>query len=226
MSSLSPPRPKKAKPTGSKSSHNCKYNKEWESKHPFLKPSTKKGENYAYCSYCKCDFSVSHGAMNDVKNHIKTKKHSVNHKVVVQSSKISSYFPVRNHVWKGKCKVYTLLSPLLFLQIKQTKHNINMYSMGMVYSFINIDSCQWTCPCQSKPPSYLKIIQFQFSERWTEHLISYLYHASLHSTFNISYQHHSLSFTPAAAGQAHSGINNWAEWLILPCQKPCIMSYD
>lgn len=117
MSSLSPPRPKKAKPTGSKSSHNCRYNMEWESKHPFLKPSTKKGENYAYCSYCKCDFSVSHGAMNDVKNHIKTKKHSVNHKAVVESSKISSHFPASGTMYEKVSKVYTtLLSPLLFLQ--------------------------------------------------------------------------------------------------------------
>ena len=90
---------------------------EWESKHPFLKPSTKKGENYAYCSYCKCDFSVSHGAMNDVKNHIKTKKHSVNHKAVVESSKISSHFPASGTMYEKVSKVYTtLLSPLLFLQ--------------------------------------------------------------------------------------------------------------
>ena len=120
MSSLSPPRPKKAKPTGSKSSHNCKYNMEWESKHPFLKPSTKKGENYAYCSYCKCDFSVSHGAMNDVKNHIKTKKHSVNHKAVEESSKISSHFSASGTMYE-KVSVKFILFFLLYFFFKSNK---------------------------------------------------------------------------------------------------------
>ena len=109
MSSLSPQWPKKAKPTGSKSSHNCKYKMEWESKRPFLEPSTKKG--------------VSHGAMNDVKNHIKTKKHSVNHKAVVESNKISSHFPASGTMYE-KVSVKFILFFLLYFFFKSNKQNI------------------------------------------------------------------------------------------------------
>uniref|UniRef100_H3A0E1 DUF4371 domain-containing protein n=1 Tax=Latimeria chalumnae TaxID=7897 RepID=H3A0E1_LATCH len=43
----------------------------------FVKPS-RKGNKHAFCKYCACDFSISHGGIHDVKVHLKTAKHQPN----------------------------------------------------------------------------------------------------------------------------------------------------
>ena len=40
---------------------------------PCLMKST--WEHYAYCKYCKQDFSIQHGGRDDCRRHIKSKKH-------------------------------------------------------------------------------------------------------------------------------------------------------
>ncbi|XP_013858856.1 uncharacterized protein LOC106514241 [Austrofundulus limnaeus] len=52
----------------------CKYLEKWDSEFTFLKKS-RVGHNYTFCKICNCDFSVSHGGRNDVRQHEKSVKH-------------------------------------------------------------------------------------------------------------------------------------------------------
>ena len=37
---------------------------------------SRKGENYALCTVCGCDFSIRHGGENDINKHNSTPKHN------------------------------------------------------------------------------------------------------------------------------------------------------
>ncbi|KAA0722775.1 hypothetical protein E1301_Tti022107 [Triplophysa tibetana] len=58
---------KKTKPS-------CKYRDQWGSEFNFLKRS-RVGDSHAFCKFCNCDFSISHGGRNDVGQHEKSAKH-------------------------------------------------------------------------------------------------------------------------------------------------------
>ena len=93
MGPPSPKRSRKSKPSCDPSNHNSKYNQLWEREFTFLKPS-QRGINHAYCSLCKRDFSVAHGAVGDVKNHVSTKMHKANKEAMKGSTSMASYFSV------------------------------------------------------------------------------------------------------------------------------------
>ncbi|KAL3864693.1 hypothetical protein ACJMK2_006353 [Sinanodonta woodiana] len=42
----------------------------------FVKPS-RKGENFAFCKLCNCDFAIGHGGAHDIKQHEKANKHQL-----------------------------------------------------------------------------------------------------------------------------------------------------
>ncbi|KAL6476210.1 hypothetical protein MHYP_G00147090 [Metynnis hypsauchen] len=57
-----------------KAKRTCKYLDEWDWEFTFLKRSMK-GHSYSFCKICSCDFSVSHGGRNDVRQHEQSAKH-------------------------------------------------------------------------------------------------------------------------------------------------------
>ncbi|KAL0978021.1 hypothetical protein UPYG_G00164880 [Umbra pygmaea] len=57
-----------------KTKTSCKYRDQWDSEFSFLKRS-RVGDSHAFCKFCICDFSISHGGRNDVCQHEKSAKH-------------------------------------------------------------------------------------------------------------------------------------------------------
>lgn len=51
-----------------------------------------KGQKFAFCSTCRCDFNIAHGGRNDISNHVKCSKHVTNLQSVEQNKKISNFF--------------------------------------------------------------------------------------------------------------------------------------
>ena len=70
-----------------------KYTETW----PCIQPS-KRGDFYAYCDICSCDFSIKHSGRYDVKVHINTGKHQGN------TEKKSSNHSILNFIESTKCK--------------------------------------------------------------------------------------------------------------------------
>ena len=52
-------------------------------------------EHYAYCKYCKQDFSIQHGGRDDCRRHIKSKKHVDYSKLQSGNHKVSSFFETK-----------------------------------------------------------------------------------------------------------------------------------
>ena len=48
-----------------------KFNESWSQKFKSIQKS-RKGENYALCTVCGCDFSIGHGGENDINKHNST----------------------------------------------------------------------------------------------------------------------------------------------------------
>jgi hypothetical protein len=51
-----------------------KYLPEYQVKYPVVRKSSV-SDSYAYCTTCRCDFSIGHGGIGDVIKHVKTSKH-------------------------------------------------------------------------------------------------------------------------------------------------------
>ena len=64
-----------------------KYRKEYKEQFPSFTASTK-GEEYAYCIYCRQDLKISGGGANDITRHISKQKHRDNEQAEVNASKI------------------------------------------------------------------------------------------------------------------------------------------
>ncbi|KFM74344.1 hypothetical protein X975_07764, partial [Stegodyphus mimosarum] len=58
---------------------------------PTIKESFK-GNNYAFCNVCVCDFIISHGGRSDIVKHFKSKKHEVNASGSTTSKKVDDFF--------------------------------------------------------------------------------------------------------------------------------------
>ena len=65
-----------------------KYRSEYREQFPCISASSK-GEEYAYCIYCRQDLKISGGGSNDIKRHIAKQKHQDNEQAEVNASKIS-----------------------------------------------------------------------------------------------------------------------------------------
>ena len=65
-----------------------KYKQEYKERFPFIRASTK-GEEYAYCIYCRQDLKISGGGANDIMRHLSNKKHKDNEQAEVNASKTS-----------------------------------------------------------------------------------------------------------------------------------------
>lgn len=83
MSSTSPPRKRKR--------YYSKFNADWLKAFDFLHRS-KKGEQYAFCTFCHTDFSISHGGKNDIEKHRDTEKHRDSYKRRFQQSTLKTMF--------------------------------------------------------------------------------------------------------------------------------------
>lgn len=59
-------------PPAKRARRDCKYQREWKASG--ILPSSR-GNSFAFCEYCKCDFNVGHGGIHDVKKHVATSKH-------------------------------------------------------------------------------------------------------------------------------------------------------
>jgi len=64
-----------------------KYHPGYEIKYSVL---VSHGDNHAYCTQCRCNFSVDHGGIGDVEKHVRTAKHIV---------KVGSSAGRPNHCW-------------------------------------------------------------------------------------------------------------------------------
>jgi hypothetical protein len=49
---------------------------------------SKKGATFAFCSVCRCDFSVSHGGKCDIVKHMQSKKHKDNVQCIYKNRKL------------------------------------------------------------------------------------------------------------------------------------------
>ena len=50
------------------------YNKKWEEKHSWVKPVSG-DQSRVFCTFCRREFSISHGGENDLKQHANTDMH-------------------------------------------------------------------------------------------------------------------------------------------------------
>lgn len=67
------------------------FKQEYTKEFPHIKLSSK-GEKFAFCEICRCDFSISHAGKYDIARHIKSAKHSEHFKNFSSSSKINTFF--------------------------------------------------------------------------------------------------------------------------------------
>lgn len=67
-----------------------KFKKEYAQQFPVSTSSL--GEYHAFCTVCSVDFLISHGGVNDIKKHIKSKKHLDQSKVRANTPRISNFF--------------------------------------------------------------------------------------------------------------------------------------
>ena len=58
----------------------------------FLRQS-KRGQQYAHCSYCLCDFSVAHAGRNDIERHVKSAKHKASEKAIGFTGSLKAFMP-------------------------------------------------------------------------------------------------------------------------------------
>ncbi|KFM62955.1 hypothetical protein X975_06518, partial [Stegodyphus mimosarum] len=58
---------------------------------PTIKESFK-GNNYAFCYVCMCDFIISHGGRSNIVKHVTSKKHEVNASASTTSKKVDDFF--------------------------------------------------------------------------------------------------------------------------------------
>ncbi|XP_077422813.1 uncharacterized protein LOC144052536 [Vanacampus margaritifer] len=68
------------------------FREEYSKAFPGVIIRSRKGENYANCTLCRQDFSVGHGGISDVNDHVGTKKHKSNANDSNSSGKISTFF--------------------------------------------------------------------------------------------------------------------------------------
>ena len=50
-----------------------------------------KGPSFAYCQFCKDNFSVTHGGFNDVKHHVHSEGHEKRYKEVSENRTMESF---------------------------------------------------------------------------------------------------------------------------------------
>ena len=53
--------------------------------------ASSKGPSFAYCEFCKDNFSVTHGGCNDVKRHVQGKGHEKRYKEVSENRTMESF---------------------------------------------------------------------------------------------------------------------------------------
>jgi hypothetical protein len=73
----------------------------WTDEFHFIKHS-RKGNKFAFCEFCRTDFSINHGGHSDVTKHVGTAKHKGNSKDVQLSRSLAMFLP-------GNSKSSTLL---------------------------------------------------------------------------------------------------------------------
>ena len=61
-------------PGPSKKKRLVSYNKKWEEKHSWVKPVSG-DQSRVFCTFCRGEFSISHGGENDLKQHASTDMH-------------------------------------------------------------------------------------------------------------------------------------------------------
>ena len=69
----------------------CKFNKEWTKTWSFILGS-RKGENSAFCEKCRCDISIGHGGLHDIKKHVASEKHRLTSSSIASTSSVLSCF--------------------------------------------------------------------------------------------------------------------------------------
>ena len=72
---VSPPRPKKPKSLCGAAAYGTKYNKDWESKFPFISRGKIDSVYSFYCKVCQKDISCRHQGVSDVKRHEQCRSH-------------------------------------------------------------------------------------------------------------------------------------------------------
>lgn len=68
--------------------YNAVFRSVYKEEFPCLSES-RKGQTYAFCNICRCDFSVSHGGKSDILKHVQTKKHKESLQCVESNQKLS-----------------------------------------------------------------------------------------------------------------------------------------
>ena len=64
----------------------------WTDEVHFIKHS-QKGNKFAFCEFCRTDFSINHGGHSDVTKHVGTAKHKGNAKDVQSSRSLAMFLP-------------------------------------------------------------------------------------------------------------------------------------
>ena len=85
--------------SGSNNRRKQKFRENYAKEYPGIIVKSCKGEGYAYCTICRCDFTVSSGGLNDITRHIKNGKHTDNAKLSKEIPKISNFFTTENDVY-------------------------------------------------------------------------------------------------------------------------------
>lgn len=96
-----------------------KFKSDYSIMWPFVKAS-RVSENHAFCSTCAVDFSIAHGGRDDVRKHVRSKKHEAREEIKSKTVSVSSFF---NQEAVNKEEQKVVKAEMLFLRFL-VEHNI------------------------------------------------------------------------------------------------------
>ena len=102
------------------------FREEYHKKWPCITASLK-GEHFARCSLCSCDFSVGHGGSNDVHVHVKSVKHRAGEDDREGNQDIATFFRPKDN---GTIRAEVLMVQFL------TEHNIAVSAADHLSSLV------------------------------------------------------------------------------------------
>lgn len=87
----------------SKRKYECSFKKDFIEEFPLIIES-RKGNTFAFCSACRCDFLIAHGGRRDIVKHIGTEKHKSSAGVIEKNNKLNFSFPNQNlEIVRSEC---------------------------------------------------------------------------------------------------------------------------
>ena len=154
-----------------------KFRKEYTERFPVIR-SSKRGENYAFCTCCSSDISISHGGINDIRKHINAKKHQANSEAA-KGSTISDFLASTSSSNVSVIRAETLFTDFiiehslpisvadhatkLFKNVSRLEHSEKVFMWKNQNFLYNRNTWQ---PCNGQYFGHHSCIAFQYGNGW------------------------------------------------------------